>query len=95
MIVFSHHHAEAIDPNRGREQLRTHTIVSQPVSHACVALKPPVSREPEGRKVLRSIDSAGTLIPLFADFTATMTESDSSSPFVSGSVGLKVANIDG
>ena len=34
--------------------------------------------------VLRSIDSAGTLIPLFADFTATMTESDSSSPFVSG-----------
>ena len=36
------------------------------------------------RSVLRSIDSAGTLIPLFADFTATMTESDSSSPFVSG-----------
>ena len=34
--------------------------------------------------VLRSIDSAGTDVPLFADFTATMTESDFSMPFIIG-----------
>ena len=34
--------------------------------------------------VLGSIGSAGTGAPLFADFTATMTESDFSMPFIIG-----------
>ena len=34
--------------------------------------------------VLGSIDSAGTEVPLFADFSATMTESDFSMPCIIG-----------
>ena len=41
------------------------------------------SRFPLG-SVLGSIGSAGTAVPLFADFTATMTESDFSMPFIFG-----------
>ena len=59
-------------------------------SAACVTLARPCVRRvlwlpafPLG-SVLRSIDSAGTGVPLFADFTATMTESDFSTPFILG-----------
>ena len=53
------------------------------LSRSCVRRVLWPSRIPLG-SVLRSIDSAGTLIPLFADFTATIPESDFSMPFIIG-----------
>ena len=59
-------------------------------SAACVTLSRSCARRvlwlsgfPSG-SVLRSIDSAGTAVPLFADFTASTTESDFSMPFIIG-----------
>ena len=60
-----------------------------PVGHLCHAfpvLRPAralASRFPLG-SVLCSIGSAGTDVPLFADFTANMTESDFSMPSIIG-----------
>ena len=63
---------------------------TQPLTAACVTLSRPCVRRvlwfpgfPLG-SVLRSIDSAGTGVPLFADFTATIPESDFSMPFIFG-----------
>ncbi len=53
------------------------------LSRSCVRRVLWPSRIPLG-SVLRSIDSAGTLIPLFADFTATIPESDFSMPCIIG-----------
>ena len=62
---------------------RIRSAACDTLSQPCVWRMLWLSRFPSG-SVLRSIGSAGTVVPLFADFKATIPESDFSMPFIIG-----------